>query len=278
MLPHAIGCVSFLNTRPMIHGLDGRDDITLRPDVPSRLLDDLESGKVELALCPVIDYQRSKVPLQIVPVGCIGSPGRTLTVRLFSRVPFDQVSVVHADTDSHTSVALMRVILRGVYRRDVTVQPWPAVAACGFVGAQDVQTLLLIGDKVITRPPPADPYPHELDLGEAWHRWTGLPFVFAVWMARQHADLGDIPAILNAQRQANEAHLDTIVARYAVPLGWPPELAREYLGRMLRYEVGPPQLQAIQLFWQKAAELKLIDAVRPLVLHPATEGFLISDL
>lgn len=271
MPTHTIGCVSFLNTRPMIHGLDGRDDITLKPDVPSRLLGGLESGKVDLALCPVIDYQRSKTPLQVVPVGCIASPARTLTVRLFSRVPFDKATVVHADTDSHTSVALLRVILHGVFSRDVTVKPWPAVAACGFVGDEDVQTLLLIGDKVITSPPPADQYPHELDLGEAWNRWTGLPFVFAVWMAKQDADLGDVPAILNAQRQTNESHLDAIVKQYAVPLGWPPDLARQYLGGMLRYEVGRPQLEAMQLFWRKAAELKLIDEIRPLVLHASSQ-------
>ena len=112
-----IGCVSYLNAKPLIEGLDNRTNPTVRFDVPSRLLDDLQAGNVDIALCPVVDYYRSPVPLRVVPVGGIGSRGPTLTVRLFSRIPLHAVDTVHADSDSHTSVLLMRVLMDKLYHR-----------------------------------------------------------------------------------------------------------------------------------------------------------------
>jgi len=248
-----IGCVSFLNARPLIDGLDGRDDLSVRYDVPSGLLADLESGEVDLALCPVIDYQRSTQPLVVVPAGGIGCKGPTLTVRLFSRRPFDQVTRLAADTDSHTSVALARVILRERFGVDAAIDDFDARHARGT----DSDTMLLIGDKVVTAAPPECEYPHTLDLGQAWHEATGLPFVFAVWMARRGAELGDVPRLLAGQRARNAGRIDAIAQRHAPPIGWPIDVARQYLGHLLRYRVGARELQAMQLFWSKAAELGL---------------------
>src|SRR5688572_12720402 len=95
-----IGCVSFLNSKPLIDGPEGDDALDVRFDVPSRLLDDLLSREVDIALCPVVDYQTSPVALSVVPVGGVGCDGPTLTVRLFSRRPLDRISLIHADTDS----------------------------------------------------------------------------------------------------------------------------------------------------------------------------------
>ena len=112
---HRIGCVGYLNAKPLIEGLEGLADPVVRLDVPSALVADLERGEVDIALCPVIDYYRSGQPLVVVPVGCIASDGPTQTVRLFSQVPIDSITRVHADTDSHTSVALLRVLLDEMY-------------------------------------------------------------------------------------------------------------------------------------------------------------------
>ncbi|NJL30981.1 MAG: hypothetical protein HC898_04780 [Phycisphaerales bacterium] len=82
-----VGCVSFLNAKPLIDGLVLQPHQHLQLDVPSALLAGLESGQTDIALCPVIDFQRSKVPLVVVPVGGIGCDGPTLTVRLLVRYP-----------------------------------------------------------------------------------------------------------------------------------------------------------------------------------------------
>jgi chorismate dehydratase len=115
-----IGCVSYLNARPLIDQLDDREDLHVHFDVPSRLLDDLLQRSVDIALCPVIDYLRHPDELEIVPVGGIGSNGPTLTVRLYSRVPIEQLSTIYADTDSHSSVVLLRVIMREMFNLTIT--------------------------------------------------------------------------------------------------------------------------------------------------------------
>ena len=124
--------------------------------------------------------------------------------------------------------------------------------------------MLLIGDKVVTDSPPAVEYPHQLDLGEAWHNLTGLPFVFATWMARADANLGDLPHVLDAQRLQNATALHAIADRYAAAHGWPLELARHYFAHHLRIAVGADELAAIEQFATFAHQLGLLPQLRPL--------------
>ncbi len=263
-----IGCVGYLNAKPLVEGLEGLADPVVRLDVPSALMSDLERGEVDIALCPVIDYYRSAEPLVVVPVGCIASDGPTKTVRLFSRVPIDSITRVHADTDSHTSVALLRVLLDEVHGIQPEIVPFDALLDTAEGRRTPPQeTMLLIGDKVVTNAPAEVDYPYQLDLGEAWKELTGLPFVFAVWMASRDRDLGGLPETLNKQREHNAAQTDAIADAHAVSHGWDVAYAREYLGRVLSYAVGPEQLKAIERFAEKAARLGLIDKTRPLRMY-----------
>ena len=250
-----IGCVSYLNAKPLIDGLDA----PVMFDVPARLLDALESRSVDIALCPVIDFFRAASPMWLVPVGGICCDGSTLTVRLFSKRPIDQLTTIHADTDSHTSIALLRVLLDRLHG----LRPELIDYALDDTAPD---AMLLIGDKVVTRSPRAIEYPYQLDLGEAWKDLTGLPFVFATWMAPVDADLGDLPDRLAACRRRNADRTDDIVDTYAEAHGWPRDLAHDYLGSILRYRVGDREIQAIGRFSEWAAELGVIDQPRPLNL------------
>ena len=261
-----VGCVSYLNSTPLIDGLDisasGAGGVRVMVDVPSRLLARLEAREVDLALCPVIDYHRAAAPLKIVPNGGICCCGPTLTVRLFSRVPIANITRLHADTDSHTSAALVRILLKRVHGVMPEMIPLRSgVDATAALGAQP-EAVLLIGDKVVTDSPPAVLYPHQLDLGEAWHELTGLPFVFAVWMAHADADLGALPVRLAQQLEHNLGRIDAIARRHAPGHGWPVDLAERYLGRVLQYPIGVEELQAIRVFSQMLDEDGLIDAAR----------------
>lgn len=258
-----VGCVSFLNAIPLIEGIDGLSDVAVSYDVPSALLAMLEAGEVDVSLCPVIDLQQSAVPLEVIPAGGIGCNGPTLTVRIFSKVPFDQVRYVNVDTDSHTSVVLMRVLLKEQF--DVTPEILPFdVSASRSTGARESDTMLLIGDKVVTAGPSDAEYPHQLDLGEAWHDLTGLPFVFAVWMTRVGTQLGELPALLDAARERNSARISTLVDRHAASHGWPVDIATRYLGHWLQYQIGQHQLDAMNLFFRKAFQYGFIAEQRPL--------------
>lgn len=259
----SVGCVSFLNATPLIEGLAERSGDRVVLDVPSRLLQRLDAGTVDVALCPVIDYFRSRSPLALIPVGGISCAGPTLTVRLFSRVPPEQIQRVHADVDSHTSVALLRVLLA----RDHGVRPEVVPYDRHAPGGGNPETCMLIGDKVVTAPPD-DPMPHQIDLGERWHAMTGLPFVFAIWMCRRQTDLGELPRRLVETRRHNVAQTDAIAQRHAPRHGWPVALAQRYLGTLLHFTVTEAHLRAIELFADMAAQEGLIAERRPLYLHP----------
>ncbi len=269
---YRIGAVSYLNAKPLIDGLNEEGKIALVVDVPSRLLNGLMERQTCAALCPVIDYQRASRALRILPVGAIGSHGPTLTVRVFSSKPFDLVEEVHVDTDSHTSVALLQVIFNALYSRIPKLIP----ASFRDINCKDINhnhrdTVLLIGDKVITAEPESSVYPYQIDLGEAWSRITGLPFVFATWMTTPGQDLGNLPQLLAARRIANARRIDNIVETQAPLHGWPAALAREYLGQLIQYEIGENQLAAMELFWKRCHEIGVISVLRPLVLYQRPE-------
>ena len=259
-MPIRVDSVAFINSRPLIRGLDREPSVALTMAVPSRLIDGLRDGRTDVALLPVIDYQ--KLPgLRIVPASCIGCFGPTLTVRLFCRVEPRRVTRVACDTDSHTSVALARILFAKHYGISPAFVDLP-----GATGADD-EARLLIGDKVICEPP--DGFPIQVDLGEAWRELTGLPFVFAIWTARAGVELGDLSRILRDAMRRGLREVDDIVATDAVARGWPPTIARQYLTDYLKFDVGPRQIEAIDRFHAYAEELGLIAAPRrPLDVVP----------
>jgi chorismate dehydratase len=260
-----VASVSFLNAQPLVEGLENQPGVSLISRVPSELLKTLTDGLAHVALCPIIDFQRAEEKLCLLPVGGIASDGPTLTVRVFSQVPLDRLETVHVDGDSHTSVALLQVICAEAYGLRPVLEPLtPGRKA---TNGDTPQSLLLIGDKVVRDEPSREVYPHQLDLGRAWKELTGLPFVFAVWMARAGEELGRLPEILDRQRSTNAERIGEIGERSAGAAGWPPTLAARYLGEILRYSVGEMELRSIELFWSKCRDLGLIDQRRPLELY-----------
>lgn len=267
MDPVRIGIVKFLNTVPLVDGLDKISDLTLIPAAPSRLCSMLESGEVDIALVSTIDAAESKVPLSLLTCGMIGSDGPTLTVRLFSANPISQITTLHADTDSHTSIALARIILRRAFNKSVKLADFNPREELPREASDWPESILLIGDKVVTASPPAVRYPHQLDLGEEWKKLTGLPFVYALWMCRS-ADLENevkrakiqlAASLLDRQLRHNLTRIDRIIQDRAIEFRWPPDLARRYIGELLRYRVGSTEKDAVAKFFQEAAAADILD-------------------
>ncbi len=269
--PVRIACVSFLNTAPLIEGLEACAGLVLEHDVPAalagRLLD--TDHPADIALVSVIDAATSPEPLALLPAGMIGCDGQTLTVRLFSRVEPSAITRLHADNDSHTSVALARIILSERFGARPEIVAFDAARRAGVDGGPQAwpESVLLIGDKVVVGDLPGPAYPHQLDLGEQWRELTGLPFVYALWACRaSDADDARIlaaAALLDRQRRRNTARLDRIVTQRAPAKGWPADLARGYVGDLLRYEVGPREREAVGEFLRRAAALGIAPRTEP---------------
>jgi chorismate dehydratase len=240
-----IGAVSFLNAKPLIFGLERAADVDLKLAVPSALLDSLRTAAFDVALLPVIDYQRMP-GLRLLTSGGIGCDGPTLTVRIFSPKPLGQTSLVACDTDSHTSVALARILFAELF--DMRPRFIDLDARGDNIPADAAR--LLIGDKVICDEPTG--LKHQMDLGEAWKKLTGLPFVFACWTARPDVNLGDLPNRLRQAKLDGLANVESIIAEHAVPNGWLAATARRYLLENLKFDIEPIHLDAIRLFHRLA--------------------------
>ena len=96
-----LGAVSYLNTKPLVYGLESRPELfSIRFDVPSQCAALLHDGAVDLGLIPAIEYLRGDY--RIVPGVAIGSDGPIVSVALFSRVALDAIRVLALDLSSRT--------------------------------------------------------------------------------------------------------------------------------------------------------------------------------
>jgi chorismate dehydratase len=170
-----ISAVAYTNTKPFIYGIEHSavlSQIDLSLDIPSDCAARVIDGSVDLGLIPV-----AAIPFvpnaNIITDYCIGSVGAVNSVFIFSSVPADQIRTVKLDRESRTSNNLAKVLLKFHFKQDAT-----------FTTDLDANTdaIVLIGDRTFGK---KDDYPFVYDMGEEWMKFTGLPFVYAAWVANK---------------------------------------------------------------------------------------------
>ncbi len=246
-----VGAVSYLNSKPLIEGLGNslrEDQLVL--DVPSRLADELSVGKLDVALIPSVEYF-SRADYKIISDACIATRGPVLSVKLYSRVPLGEISTLALDEGSRTSVALTRVMLQERYGVIPELIRLPLSAT-----TKDANTdaVLLIGDRAIH--PPQEQFIETWDLGEEWVNWTGLPFVFAMWVARRDVPESPLEQLLEQSRNRGLRNLQQIATREAKPLGISVETAYNYLKDNLHFQFGSAEWHGLQLFRELVGQLE----------------------
>lgn len=250
--PWRLGVVSYLNAKPLVAGLESDPRVKMLFDVPARLAERLDAGEVDLALVPVIDLVGRDRDWKVVSDSCIGCDGETYTVRIFSRVPPVSIRRLHVDGESHTSVALAKIIWRETYGTKLEVLPYTAATS-----VDECEAVLLIGDKVVHNT--LLDYRIETDLGSAWKSLTSLPFVFAAWAAPRTLNTDDISTILQQARDKGVDSAELIAADYGPGLNWPVTLAKRYLTKRLKYTLGPRQREAMRRFFDFAHKYAIIE-------------------
>ena len=157
-----VGAVPYLNAWPVTWGLGKLSNWATSSAVPSELATQLTSGAIDMALGSSIDAMRIDPAPIVLPAAPIASDGPTLTVKIASRVPAERLRALYCDTDSHTSVALATILLREVWGIDPVIESFDARCHKG----DWPESVLLIGDKVITDPLPADTWAYDIDLAK----------------------------------------------------------------------------------------------------------------
>lgn len=257
-----IGAVTYLNAKPLVAALaDLMPKAKIVFDHPSRLADALEAEHLDVALIPSIEYARHP-GYTIVSDACIACDGPVRSVKLFGRVPVEDIRTLALDEGSRTSASLARILLRERFGVVPEIVPFPLGAALDRCAADAV---LLIGDRGMTHVPGA--FEFVWDLGEKWFRWTGLPFVFAMWIARPGAALHGIEAALARARDEGLKHLPDIARREAPSVGIPEEDCLSYLRDHLEFRLGERQRRGLEHFFRLAAQHQLAPEGVKLVFH-----------
>lgn len=229
-----IGCVQYLNSKPLIYDYPGRVVF----DHPARLAEGMAAGMLDAALVPVFEAFAG-APYRLVDGVAIASRGPVYSVFLAYRGELKDVRSVMLDPASLTSVHLLKVLLQefhGLRPRYLNAQEQP----------DEDSALLLIGNQAIDFRQHADPETRYLDLGEEWQRQTGLPFVFALWLLRsQVTEPEQVAADFRRLKGAGLARLGEIV-RVEEANGHP--MAGKYLTEYIRFDLGAPEKRAIALF------------------------------
>jgi len=267
-----VAAADFLSARPLLAGLEAAPALRLRLEPAAALAGLLRRGEVDAALVPAIDYFRlaadpaerarrgrgagpgepvRSAPTRFValPVGAVGSSGTAGAVRLFGYAEKDRLRRVVLDPEGVTAGALARLIIA----RRFGVTPHFVVAGeSGPAAARPPDAELLVGDRALAAERPAALWTS--DLGEEWHRFTHLPFVYAFWAARADGPLDRLVPLLEAARDRGLQARETLADEAAPRLGIPAPVARRHLLREVRYGFGRREREGLMFFYRMAAE------------------------
>ena len=236
-----IGAVSYLNTRPLLLGMEQspfRDSIDLVKSYPAQIAQDLLDDTIDIGLIPVAIMPLLSNP-QIVSKYVIGTEGEVASVALFSQVPMDQIEKVYLDYQSRTSVQLAKVLLAQYWNKEVAF----LIATEGYINEISGTTAgVIIGDRALAS---LNHFEHVYDLGLAWKQYSGLPFVFAAWVANK-----PIPAeFLEAFDAANGyglSNLEQVIA--LIPAAEQVYDLHKYYTENISYELTPEKRKGLELF------------------------------
>jgi chorismate dehydratase len=243
---YVFAAVKYANAAPLAHFLPSvGGGAVVTYGRPSSLLAELECGHADAALIPVAALLASPGLRMIDGIG-ICADGRVESVLIKCRLPLAEVRLVEPDAASLTSNALAAILLAEHVHL-------PAEVRKARPGEQ-ADAAVCIGDRALREPPaPAGDY----DMAAMWKEMTHLPFVFAVWAYR--ADFPDpehLATIARAARAEGLQRIEELAAIQAAKLSLPVARMREYFNKSVRYEVGPREREAMDLFATKLAKRK----------------------
>jgi chorismate dehydratase len=221
----------------------------------------LAQTEVEVALVPVIEYQRIQ-NVSLIPDVCVGSKGEVRSVVLVSKLrDLEQVRSVALDESSRTSATLVKLVFQEFLRKEPT---WKTHSPNLAAMLEHSDAALIIGDPGMT-------FPRDgltvWDMATLWRQHTGLGFVFAMWMVR-HGAIDRAAAVdFAAARDEGVELIEDIVEHYQHEIPLPVEELRGYLTDNIAFTVDDSMRDGLQLYFELAHKHGLIESVKPLVFR-----------
>src|SRR5215216_124434 len=256
-----VAASSYLNSAPLIwsilHG-PHEGSINFIEAVPARCAQLLAQSEAEVALVPVIEYQRIAGG-SLVPNVCVGSRKEVLSVVLVSKNKhLENIRSVALDESSRTSATLVKVIFREFLDHE---PEWTTRSPNLEQMLENNDAALIIGDPGMTFPR------HGLnvwDLASLWRQYTGFGFVFAMWMVSDDAVDGAQLVDFSGARDEGVAHIEEIVSSYRDKIPMRVKELRNYLTENIVFKVDDSMERGLQLYFELAFKHGLIERVKPL--------------
>ena len=237
--------MSYLNTKPLVYGFEQgemKDEIELVFDYPANVAGMLLNDTIDIGLVPVAMIPSLKES-HIISDYCIGASGPVASVCLFSEVPLKEITHILVDYQSRTSAALLQILLKKYWHID------PVLVNTNIGYQKNIKGTtagLVIGDRALKQRQHST---YIYDLASAWIDMTGLPFVFAAWVANKK-----LPETFCTKFNKTTAlgfnHLDEIVSA----VNFPEYEMKEYYTRNIDYKLDNDKKQALQLFLRYLSE------------------------
>ncbi|HEX6052669.1 MAG TPA: menaquinone biosynthesis protein [Gemmatimonadaceae bacterium] len=256
-----VGRIPYVNCYPVYGAIDRGIvalDATLVTGVPSALNARMAEGTLDISVVSAVEYARDARRYLLLPDLAISCDGPVRSVMLFSRRPAEELEGrrVIVSRSSMTSVALLELLFEHVWHaRPEFVAGDAEMSDIASFDREPHDARLVIGDAALVLRGGARPhsgnaihgttfptYPFSYDLGETWKVWTGLPFVFAVWVAQRTAPVAEalgIHASLITSRNWGLEHLDDLAVQATQATGVAGPVCHEYLSGLdygLSYE------------------------------------------
>lgn len=272
-----IGSVQFLNAVPLTWKLQEiaasmNVEIDFSLDVPSRLAEGLVHGEFDAALIPLVEAIRHP-ELRHVSDVCISSDGNVGSIEFAALSPIDEVRRVGLDPASRTSNALVQICFAEYFKNThCEFVPFSVGAAMGLEEGEtekmdfsqpgmterladvcrenQLDGILLIGDKALSLPRQIHSFSCVYDLGQVWTQWTGLPFVYASWFVASLTpeDWDRLSLIFNEARRASQVGMDVLTINESLRRQMEIRRCHDYLTRQVRYRLGSRERRGAEVF------------------------------
>jgi len=263
-----VGRIPYINCYPVYGAVDAgvvKLEAELVTGVPSDLNARMARGELDVSVVSAIEYARASEKYLLLPDLAISCDGPVRSVLLLSKLPAPELGGrrVMLSRSSMTSVALLELLFENIWHAKPDFVPGDAeLTDVAHFGDEPHDARLVIGDAALVlgagpQAPGPKPYPFVYDLGAEWKRWTGLPFVFAVWVAQRSTSVDRalaVHATLIESRAWGLQHLDQLADRAAQSSGVDSGSCREYLSG-LDYGLSYPHLAGLTNFFNRLVDV-----------------------